>query len=256
MEHYALQRGWHPQGKFWVPIEEPLSLPSPNGVKNAEVTFKLKSILFGSIAIEVTAGGARLDLVLDDVRDYPITFARFVQVLTAGGLPHAAMTDETWCDIVINDGPEPDQCRLLIDNTYPGREACIDTFTDRKRLVDAFRKLAWEIGDHPYFAHHFLYHGLPIDEYTRVAEAHDKDWAAGLQQGIYPDDIDVEDALLASRIVEGLTLPADWDDETARFRKMMRSLEIPPDWQLRFGLRAIVTIEEVAYLIEPPNRAA
>lgn len=255
VEFWAFQLGWHRQDNFWIPIDEPLALPAPYDIKTAEVSLTLKKILFGSIFVEVTAGDKRLDLVLDDIRDYPITFARFVQILRAGGLPHAAMTDETWCDIVINDGPTPDQCRLLIDNQYPERKARIDVFTDRKSLIEAFRKLACEIGDHPYFAHHFLYHGLPIDDYERVATAHDKDWAFGIQQGIYPDDIDVEDELLAARIVEGVTLPTDWAEEVAKYREMFRSLEIPQDWQLKFGFRPIVTADDFAEILSSLMRA-
>lgn len=150
MERSALRRGWHDQDRLWIPIEEPLDLPVPGVIKGTGVTFALKSIMFGSIAVEVTAGDNRLTLLLDDVRDSPITFVRFVQILVAGGLPHAAMTDETWCDIVVNDGPSPNQCRLLIDNNYPDRKGRIDVFTDRQSLADAFRTLAREIGDHPY----------------------------------------------------------------------------------------------------------
>lgn len=250
VERSAFRRGWYNQDHLWIPIEVPLVLPELGGLKKTDVTFGLKSILFGAITIEVTAGDNRLTLVLDDIEDSPITFVRFVQILVAGGLPHATMTDETWCDIVVNDGPSPDQCRLLIDNNYPDRKGRIDVFTDRQSLADAFRTLAREIGDHPYYAHHFLYHGLPIDDYERVTDAHDKDWAAGVQRGIYPDDIDVEDALLASRIVESVVLPADWAEEAAKHREMMRTLEIPRDWQLKFGLRSIITNDDVAEILE------
>lgn len=250
VERSAFRRGWHNQDYFWTPIEEPLVLPPPWGLKKTDVTFALKSILFGSITVEVTAGDNRLTLVLDDIQDSPVTFARFVQILVAGGLPHAAMTDETWCHIVVNDGPSPDQCRLLIDNKYPDRKGRIDVFSDRRSLADAFRTLAREIGDHPYYAHHFLYHGLPIDDYERVADAHDKDWAAGVQRGIYPGDIDIEDTLLASRIVESVVLPADWAEDADRHREMMRSLEVPRDWQLIFGLRPIITDDDVAEIFD------
>lgn len=250
MERSALRRGWHRQDQFWLPIEEPAVLPALSNIKKTDVTFALKSIVFGSITVEVTAGDNRLTLVLDDIQDSPVTFVRFVQILAAGGLPHATMTDETWCDVVVNDGPSPNQCRLLIDNNYPDRKGRIDVFTDRPSLADAFRTLAREIGDHPYYAHHFLYHGLPIDDYERVADAHDKGWAAGVQRGIYPDDIDVEDALMASRIVESVVLPADWAEEVARHREMMRTLEIPRDWQLIFGLRSIITDDDVAEIFD------
>jgi len=250
MERSALRRGWHRQEQFWLPIEEPFVLPALSNIKKTDVTFALKSIVFGLITVEVTAGDNRLTLVLDDIQDSPLTFARFVQILVAGGLPHAAMSDETCCHIVVNDGPSPNQSRLLIDNHYPDRKGRIDIFTDRQRLADAFRTLAREIGDHPYYAHHFLYHGLPIDDYERVADAHDKDWAAGVRRGIYPDDIDVEDALMASRIVESVVLPADWAEEAARHREMMRTLEIPRDWQLKFGLRSIITNDDVAEIFD------
>lgn len=243
MRNRAFRHGWHIQGDSWIPIEEPLILPSHN-VGEATVTLTLKSILFGSINIEVTAGDNRLDLMIDDLSDNPVTFVRFVQILNAGGLPHAAMTNETWCDVIITKGPSPDQCRLFVNNEYPSREGSIDAVTNRKALADAFTELALRIGEHQYFAHHYLYHGLPIEDYERVANAHDKDWAVGIQQGIYPDDVDVEDELLAARIVEGVTLPADWAEEAAKYREMFRSLEIPQDWQLKFGFRPIVTADD------------
>ena len=237
MRNRAFRYGWHIQGDSWIPIEEPIFLPSSQNIGKAAVTLTLKSILFGSINIEVTAGDSRLDLVINYVSDSPVTFVRFVQILKAGGLPHAAMTNETWCDVIVSEGPSPDQCRFVVNNEYPGQESRIDTITSKAMLANAFSDLALQIGAHPYFAHHYLYHGLPMDDYERVAEAHDKDWAAGVQQGIYPDDIDVEDELFAARVIEGITLPTEYAEEAAKYRHMYRSLEKPPDGQKKLGFR-------------------
>lgn len=250
----ALQRGWHRSGKFWIPIETSLSLPPSPNLEAAKVAFTVKELLFGSIVVEVTGAAQRLEIVIDDVYDSPIILVRFMQVLAAGGRPHAAMADSTWCDFIVDDGPSANQCRLIIDNDCPDRKGRIDVFTNRDTLIDAFRGLALEIGKHPNLAHHFLYHCcLPDDHYDRVANAHDKDWAEGVQRGIYPDDCDAEGQLLGALIVEHVPLPPDCAKEATRYRDMMKSLEIPRDWQLKFGLRSIVTKEDIDCIFGPSN---
>ncbi|MCW5692495.1 MAG: hypothetical protein KIT48_09025 [Pseudolabrys sp.] len=249
MRNRASRHGWHIQDNSWIPIEEPLLLPRTKSLDETIVTLVLKNILFGSITFEINAGDSRLDLVISDVSDNPVTLVRFIQILNAGGLPHAAMTNETWCDVVVSEGPSPDQCRFFVNNEYPGQEGHIDTITNKAMLGKAFSDLALQIGMHPYFAHHYLSHGLPMEDYERVVKAHDEDWAAGVKQGIYPNDMDAEDMLFASRIVEGVTLPVEYAKEAAKYRHMLQSLEIPQDWQLKFGFRPIVTDHDITELV-------
>ncbi|MBS0245111.1 MAG: hypothetical protein JSR61_00710 [Proteobacteria bacterium] len=249
VERCAFECGWHRSGEFWVPIEQPLPLQPPLHLETTKVAFTIKELLFGSIAVEVMAGTQRLEFVFDDVYDKPVVFVRFIQILAAGGLPHAAMADSTWCDFIVDDGPVPDLCRLIVDNDAPDRKHRIDVYTNRTALIEAFRGLAREIGEHPNFAHHFLYHMcLPDEHYERVGNAHDQDWADGVQRGIYPDDYDAENALLGTRIVEQVPLLPECAEEAVKYRKMMRSLEIPRDWQIEFGLQSIATDEDAGYI--------
>lgn len=252
VEVCALQRGWHRRGDFWIPIEVPLPLPPPHGIETAGVSFTVTEILFGSIVVDVTAGAQRVEFLFNDVYDNLIIFVRFIQILASGGRPHAAMADSTWCGFAVDDGPTPDLCRLIIHNDYPDRQGRIDIFTDRSLMIAAFRSLALQIGKHPNFAHHFLYHMcLPEDDYERVASSHDKEWTEAVQQGTRADDCDAENRLLGTRIVERVPLPPNCAEEADQYRKIMQSVEteIPRLWLLKSGLAAIASIDEISQIL-------
>jgi hypothetical protein len=124
-------------------------------------------------------------------------------------------------------------------NDWNSDHRLIDVLTDREKLVEQFRGLATAIGDHPNLGHHFLCHGaLPEGEYERVYETAEREWQEGVQQGRFADDYDAENEFCASKLA-GVPLPADCARLTEQYRAMLRTLEIPQEWMVRYGLAAI-----------------
>lgn len=256
IERIAAQRGWRADGEYWVPLEIPLRLPPPTpDTKTTDVTFTLKQILFGSMVVEVLVGTQRIELVFDDAKDNLVFLVRFIQTLVDGGTPHAAIADSTLCNFIVDEGPSPNKCRLIIRSDYPERKATIDVFTSRLALAVNFCALAHAIGRHTHFAHHFLFNCcLPSEAVERIARVHEGYWADCVQRGIYSDDDDdVERELLGARIVLDLQLPLDWTEETVQYKKMMNTLVIPRDWQIKFGLAPLVTKEDIDCIIDSPK---
>lgn len=252
IERHAAAYGWRHESKHWIPIEAPLHLPPPRDAETADVTFTIKRILFGKMVVEASVGTRRLEIAFDDVEDNPVILVRFIQILAAGGRPHAAFADSTRCNFIVDDGPTQDMCRLIIESRHPERKAKIDVFTNRLALIENFRGLAWEIARHTHFAHHFLHSGcLPTDDHERVVEIHNRHWADCIKRGLYSeDDDDIEKELLGARLVLDLRLPHDLVEEAIQYKEMMQSLEIPRVWQVRFGLTAMVTTEDIDQILK------
>lgn len=239
----ALRCGWHQgrQGDAWYPIEEPLSLDAEPSTRG-NVVLSLKSIMWGKIAVAIEATGEHQEVYFDDMHDELVVFARFVHVLAIGGQPHAALADYAMSHFAVRNGPQPDLCHLhmKISQNDGEHHRHINVLTEREKLVEQFRSLASAIACHPNLGHHFLCHCcLPEEEYGRVNEAARSEWERGVREGRFPDDYDAEQDFRASKLVAGLQLPAECAKLAEEYGTMLRTLEIPGEWLVRYGLAAM-----------------
>lgn len=238
---YARCRGWDwdKETDGWFPVDEPLPTPLPGEPTEADILFSLQSVLFGCIEIVVEAGSRSLTLWLGDVHDSPAFLVRFIQVLDAGGLPHASLAEGSG-RFIVQGGPNPDQCRFYVEGQIDRNDftkASFDILIDRTKLLHQFRNLARAIAGHPAFAHLFICHAcLPHDEYDRVDEAAELEWKEGVRSGKFPDDFDAEERFVAARIVAEVPLPEECAKEANEQREMLRSLQIPTKWLVKYGL--------------------
>lgn len=215
---------------LWLPIDEPLP-PSLGTPVPAPVTLTLGQILYGSIYFTVRLGAQQIELVVDDIEDSLILFARFVRILTQGGTPHAWLANSACAHFKAIDAGGG-ACRLQIRLIGYQREEMIDVITDKASLAAAFRGLARAIADHPCFAHMWLCHCcLPNEDYERVSDTAEADWKQGVGEGRYPDDWEAEQLFTAERITAGIPLSEELSQFAAKYRQMLRTLEIPPGWQ-------------------------
>ena len=241
----ACKGGWVKDREIgaWFPIEEPLP-KLPGTPVCADVSLRLTSIMYGWIAITVEGGGKTLSLWIDDIKDSPVLLVRFVQVLAAGGEPHAALAGGARAHFIVQDGPDPLLCRLHIEGQSESEIETIDVLTDRNKLLHQFRSLTTTIADHPSFAHHFICHAcLPDDEYDRVADAAALEWASGVKAGLFGDDVDAQEQFTTAKIVTEVPLPEDCAKLAKEERAMLRSLDIPREWLARYGLSRYTTSE-------------
>lgn len=233
LTHLAARNGWQRSevDDHWYPIEEPLPA-LPGSPAPADVRISLESILFGGINVALEINDARLDLNINDYDDELIFLARFVRTLAAGGEPHATLSDRTYSHFVVQNSPVPGMCRLYV-NALP--EAALerrvfDVLTDREKLVIQFRQLTTAIADHPWFAHLQICHCcLPEADYDRALDLAEAEWGAGVADGRWPDDIDAKEAFEAAKLVAEVSLPPECGRLAAKYRTMLRSLEIPED---------------------------
>jgi hypothetical protein len=106
--------------------------------------------------------------------------------------------------------------------------------------VEQFRALAGAIANHPNLGHHFVSHCcLPDAEYESVTAAAEAEWKRGVEGGRYPDDFDAEEEFTASRLAAGVSLPPECARLADQYRTMLRTLEIPGEWLLRYGLTSL-----------------
>jgi hypothetical protein len=236
----ALKRGWHQgaQGDAWFPVEEPLPLVAGSPVR-ADITLSLRSIISGCIDVTVEVDDESHLFHFDNTDDELTVFVRFVQVLASGGLPHAAFADYANSHFVVQAGPEPGLCclHMKISQNDGQDHQRIDVLTERKRLVEQFSSLASAIADHPNLGHQFLFHGwLSGAEYDRVGNAAEAEWKRGVEEGRFPDDFDAEQEFTASKLVAEVMLSPEDAREAEQYRTMLRTLQIPCGWMVRFGL--------------------
>lgn len=110
----ARRGGWYQNRETgaWFPIEEPLpKLPGPP--LDADVSLSLNSINHGLIAIAIEAGGKIIDLSLDDIEDSLVLLVRFIQVLAAGGEPHAGLAEHATARFIVQDDSKSASVPLL-----------------------------------------------------------------------------------------------------------------------------------------------
>lgn len=230
---------WDKEADGWFPLDEPLPSLLPGEAVATAVVLSLKSVLSGCIEIVVEAGGKSLTMWLDDVHDSPVSLVRFIQILEAGGQPHASLADGSG-RFVVQNSPNPNQYRFYVEGQIDRDEftkASFDILTERAKLVQQFRKLARSIADHPAFPHLFVCHAcLPHDEYDRVGDAAELEWKEGVKSGQLPDDFDAEEQFVAARIVAEVPLPEDCAREANEQQEMLRSLQIPIRWLVSHGL--------------------
>jgi hypothetical protein len=60
-----------------------------------------------------------------------------------------------------------------------------------------------------------------------------------IEGGRYPEDFDAEEEFTASRLVAGVSLPPECARLAEQYRTMLRTLEIPGEWLLRYGLTSL-----------------
>lgn len=231
-------RGWSrvDDSDRWLPVDEPLPINLPTSVE-ADLGLSLISIMSGYIVMSLEANGERAETVFDDVIDDLALFVRFVQVLAAGGQPHAALTDRAGSIFVVQNLPQSDLCQFHAMIFCSELPRLINIAIERRKLVQRFRMLADAIADHPNLAHHFICHiCLPDQDYGRVDHLAQAEWERGVSEGRWPDDYDAEDAFVASRLTADLPLAPECEALASTYRAMLRTLEIPGDFALRDGL--------------------
>ncbi|WP_374250317.1 hypothetical protein [Xanthobacter sp.] len=241
-EEAALHRGWNRSRvlKGWVPIDERLPLLAAEP-QLGRLSLRLVSITNGWIHVAVDAGEAAFDLSFDDVGDSMVLLARFVQIMVAGGEPHAPLAENGRATFVVNHHGTG-VCRFhLISRPHAfmpeGHGGMIDMLVDRDELTEQFRALTNAIADHPNFAHHYVCHGeLPEEEYNRVDLLAETEWKAGQAEGRFPDDWWMENEFVAAAISAAVPLPAACAEAAEKERSMLRSLEIPEEWMLGDGM--------------------
>jgi hypothetical protein len=235
----ACQCGWvHCDDGRWFPIDEPMP-PVPGTAVRSHVTIRLTSIIWGAIEFVVVAAGERLEFRLHDIQDEPITLARFAGILEAGGEPQACLADGGTSLFVVQNTAQPGLCRFHLRRTHEGRRSVTDVMTDRRALVAQFRALCTAVADHPYFAHHYLCHGGSDDcVYEQVLDAAELEWAAGVKEGRFPNDFDAQDAYEAAALVERMPLQDGCARLAEEYRTMLRTLEVPHEWLVRYGMAA------------------
>jgi hypothetical protein len=246
----ALKAGWHQdlESAAWFPIDEPLSR-LPGAPVQRYASLSLKSIMYGAIGIAVEADGKELDLWIDDVGDSLVLFVRFVQILAAGGEPHAALADRATAHFIVQNGPHPHLCRIHVEVRSDGEPQVIDVMTDRDELIQQFRSLSTAIADHAWFAHHyFCYCCLPDAEYERASRAAELEWERSVKEVRVLDDCNAREEFVAARIANGVPLPDDCARLAEEGREMLRSLQIPKEWLLSHGF--------VGEPLDTPNMSA
>lgn len=231
----AREHGWdrdRPSGA-WFPIDEPLPVLPATDVQ-ADVALALKSIQFGWAAITIKADSKLLELGIDDYQDSSILLVRFIQLLAAGGEPHACLADRATTSFVVQNGPNQDLCRFYVE---AANGIILDMLTDRQALVGQFRSLATAIADHPNFAHHFTCFGsLPPADFDAVNDAAEKEWEAGVESGRFRDDYDAQEQFVAARIVAKIRLSESCKKFASEEAAMLRTLEIPIEQLEHYGL--------------------
>lgn len=235
---HALRTGWHRdrESDRWFPIEEPL--PMLAGMpKRADLAVTLTSILYGSIDLAIEAGGSRIEVGIGNVDDSLVLLVRFIQILQAGGFPHAALADRASTHFVVQDGGGGRIRRFILSARRDTGQQVIDVLVDADALLRQFMSLAAVIADHALFFHHYVCHVcLPTDEYDRVSEQAEADWQEGVASGEFVDDPDAEQLFVATRIAAHVPLPEECRRHAEREQAMLRSLEIPEEWLERHGL--------------------
>ena len=103
------------------------------------------SITNGWIHVAVNAGEAAFDLSFDDVGDSMVLLARFVQIMVAGGEPHAPLAENGCATFVVNHHGTG-VCRFhLISRPHAfmpeSHGGMIDMLVDRDELTEQFRAL-------------------------------------------------------------------------------------------------------------------
>jgi hypothetical protein len=234
---HALRAGWQRDwdSDLWFPIDEALPrLPGePTGV--TEVYLSLRRIMFGGVFLTVRAGDRIGECYICDVEDSLVMLARFTKILADGGQPHAPLANRNKAHFIVQDLPDrPGMVRFYCKpyQVVFEQEILIDCVTRRADLTVQFRELTRAIANHPNLAHHWICHAdLRSDAYGRVADAADAEWERGVLGGTHADDWNAQQDYCAARISAEVPLPDYGVQLAARYREMLRTLEIPDDWR-------------------------
>lgn len=227
----AKLKGWSciSGSSSWVQLEEPFPL-SRAELTPVEISFELVQVINGWMSINVKFEGEKIELVLNDVEDSLVLWARFAACLKAGGEPHAFLADDLTTWFAVRVLKEREQCHLRIVRTGRGKRV-FDLALNRRCFAAAFRKLMLELAEHPWLGHMWLCFGsLGHPEYDDVEREAEADWQKLLDCNIVEDDWDAQEEFVARRVVERVQLPSSCDEFSARTRRMLRSLEIPAEW--------------------------
>ena len=237
----------------WFPIEEPLP-KLPGTPVCADVSLRLTSIMYGWIAITVEGGGKTLSLWIDDIKDSPVLLVRFVQVLAAGGEPHAALAGGARAHFIVQDGPDPLLCRFHIEGQSESEIETIDVLTDRNKLLHQFRSLTTTIADHPSLR--TISSAMPVYQMTNMIAWLTRrrlNGRAGSRRDFSGDDVDAQEQFTTAKIVTEVPLPEDCAKLAKEERAMLRSLDIPREWLARYGLSRYTTSESLPVRINMLN---
>ena len=233
----ALQAGWQKAfgSELWFPIEEPLPW-LPGSPEETDIAIRLVEIRWGALVGEILTETARMPFYMNDLDDSLENLVRFIQVLRAGGMPHAALSDRARRHFFVQASGTPQKCRFLVSIAESDGPKVIDVVTDRDRLLQQLESFAAKVADEENLAHHFLCHGsLDTKLYDEVSDAADADWLALVASGAQADDPDAQDAFAAARIKRDVPLS---DAEVAMvhaYRKMLRTLVIPESFSRSVG---------------------
>lgn len=214
----------------WVRLEEPFPLSRADPVP-VKISFELAYVLNGYIGIKIRFENVTLELILDDVQDSLVLWARFAACLKEGGEPHAFLADNLTTWLAVRGLEDPEQCQLRIVRTGCN-EGIFDLALSRRRFTEAFCKLVQEMAEHPWLGHMWLcFISLGHAEYEAVDCEAEDDWQKLLGRGCVEDDWDAQAEFIARRVVERVPLPPSCEEFSAKTRRMLRSFEVPAEWQ-------------------------
>lgn len=233
IEDCALRAGWHKHrtDNNWYPMEEEYPWLSGEPSRNP-VDFRLRSVAFGHILFSVSTPATTIECPINDVHDSLVLYARFVQLLAQGRCPHAALTAYPLTHFVVQGPPqEAESVRLFVRQIDEGKHKCVDVLMDRSLLLRLWGRLLATIADDESLGHMFLCHAdMPDAEYGRVLDEAEADWSRLVVSGTCTDDEDEMYRFLGKRITAGVPLTAQQTELTARYRTMLRTLEVPVEW--------------------------
>jgi hypothetical protein len=228
----AIDHGWlfDQVARCWRPPDEPVTEP-PGDPVDADASFTLRTIMYGSIWIDVTGSDVALALEYETLL-FPITpLVHFVRLLESGGQPHTTTgREDQWIELHAFDR-DRGRVRFLVRELDKTEGPKVDVIMDRARLVRSFRTLFGEIATHPFFPHMYAnWAHMDDDAYEAVADGADSDWEAGVRARIFEDDYDRSCEFEAERIAEHVSLSNKQKDYVERLRHMLLNLEIPDGW--------------------------
>lgn len=222
---------WDEPASRWRPQEEPIT-PPPGTPSLGRLDVVLSRVRFGWISRDIRSPDGTLEVVFDDVRDSFVPVVRFVLLLTVGEYPHfGALGEDDPAALATFPAREPGFCRLVAGRLSQGSlQPDLDVLVDRQALIGEFRTFLAALADHPCFGPMWLWHAeLPSEPYDTISDEADQLWER-VQDGRWEDDWDAGEDFRATYVSKRVPLSPEAAAFIDQYRRMLRTLSIPPTW--------------------------